>query len=65
MVDGPAAIAAHAAEIAAFATIAQVDASTPVSAAAQAELLAGLDSAGILSFAAGVHLAVQDSYANP
>ncbi len=63
VVDGPAAIAAQAANIAAFATTAQVDASTPVT-AAQAELLAGLDTAGKLSFATGVHLTIQDSYAN-
>ena len=62
VVDGPAAIAAYATSIAAFATGARVNASTPVS-AAQAEVLAGLDSAGKLSFAAGVHLAVEDSYA--
>ena len=60
VVDGPAEIAANATAIAAFATGARVDASTPVS-AADAELLAELDSSGKLSFVAGVHLAVQDS----
>ena len=62
IVDGPAAIAAHAGQISAFAASAQVNASTPVS-AADGEALAGLNSGGLLSFASGVHLVVEDSYA--
>lgn len=60
--DGPAAIAEHAAQIAAYANGAMVNASTPVT-AADTEALAQLNADGLLSFAPGVHLSVEDSYA--
>ena len=61
VVDTPAEIASLATTIAAAASGAVVDSPTPVL-AAQAEALAGLNTAGMLSFANGVHLTVEDNY---
>ena len=63
VVDGVVAIADNAAAIALVASSALVDSSAPVS-AAQAEALGNLNAAHMLSFAGGVILAVQDSFAN-
>ncbi len=61
--DGPAAIADNAVEIALLASNALVDAAAPVS-AGQAEALAALNAAHMLSFTGGISLAVQDSLGN-
>ncbi len=63
VVDGPQEIVAHVSDILAIATGARVNLSTPVT-AAQAQALAPLGSANMLSFSAGQHLTIDDTYAH-
>ncbi len=61
VVDGPVAIADNATEIGLLASSALIDAAAPVT-ADQAEALAALNAAHMLSFTGGVSLSVQDSF---
>ncbi len=63
VLDGSVAIASNATEIALLASSALIDSSAPVT-AAQADALATLNAAHMLSFTGGISLAVQDSFSD-
>ena len=63
VVDGPAQIAAYAEEILAVATGVRINITTPIT-AAEAQALAALDDAELLSFSSGQHLAITDTFAH-
>ena len=62
VVDGPAEIADHADDVLAVANAARINVTTAIL-ASQALALAGLDDAGLLTFASGVHIVIEDSLA--